>query len=460
MKKIFYCLLSILCFANFGCRKFLTQEPYNNISITDVFKDVEGARTTLTGCYNSLASTNYYLRTFSIYPEVTAGNIKYSRSANQALITSYNFNNDVIVNDMTNFYRTAYAIIYNCNTIIANINNIADANNLQKNKFLADAYCIRALVHFDLARVFSQANNYSTDASHPAITIKNVLSPITSQANPLSSSKEVFSQITNDIDSAIGLYPNSSNIFTLGDAKTYFSLEAAKALKSRVALYKNDWTTTVTLSTDIISSNKYSLIPTSNYVASWSKKNISSESIFELSTGNRISTYLSDYYNPKSTFGQLATTTDLLNLYSIGDVRAKATMFFDSSINSTFYSFTKKYQDLNENGNNIKIIRLSELYLNRAEAYAELDNLTAALTDLNLIRKRGLPSATNFTSTDKQVVLNEIFNERRRELCFEGHAFFDFSRKQKNIVRTDCISTICSFTYPNSKYACIIPQTN
>ncbi len=460
MKKIFYFLLLSSLVGIFGCKKFLTQEPYNNLSITDVFKDLEGARTTLAGCYESLRSTEYYLRSFSIYPEVTAGNVKYSRSANQLLFLSYNFNNDINDNDMVSFYKKAYSIIYNTNTIIANISNIADASAFQKNKMLADAYSIRALVHFDLARVFAQGYNYSVDASHTAVIIKNINTPILTPVGSLNSCKQVFDQVVSDLDSAIFFYPNSVKVFTVGDDRTYFSFDAAKALLGRVSLYKNDWNRAIVLSTEIINSTRYSLIPNASYVASWNKKNISTESIFEIAFGNKTGSSLGDYFNVKSTIVQLAASNDLLSLYSTGDVRAKPSLFFDTVINSFPFSFSKKYQGMNDSANNVKIMRLSEVYLNRAEANAELNNLPAALADLNLIRKRALPSATTFTSADKQVVLNEIFNERRRELCFEGHAFFDFARKQKNIVRTDCISTICSFTYPNSKYACIIPQTN
>jgi starch-binding outer membrane protein, SusD/RagB family len=458
MKKIFYYLLALLIFTFCGCKKFLTQEPYNNLSVTDVFKNLEGARTTLVGCYDDLRATDYYLKTFYIYPEVTSGNIKYSRSANQTLLLSYNFNNDIVTNDMKDFYKIAYGNIYNVNTIIANINDITDASNLQKNRLLADAYAIRALVHFDLARVFAQGYNYSSDASHTGIVVKNSLGSILAPLSTAQSCKQVFNQINNDFDSAIFLYPNSVRVFALGDDKTFFSADAVKALQGRVALYQNDWNKVVGLSTDIIGSNRYSLITNSGYVASWKLKNISAESIFELAFGNRSGGSLGDYYNPKSTNGYLATTTDLLNLFSAGDVRAKTSMFLDTIINGTQYSFTKKYQDLNENSNNIKLIRLSEIYLNRAEANAELNNLTAALVDLNIIRKRANPASVNFASTDKQVILDEIFNERRRELCFEGHTFFDFSRKQKNIARVDCIGSNCSFTYPNNKYACPIPN--
>jgi starch-binding outer membrane protein, SusD/RagB family len=461
MKRITYIIIIFSSVFFVGCKKFLNQEPYNNLSIEDVFKDFEGARTTLAGCYDKLNSSNYYLRTFSIYPEVTAGNIKYSRPSNQALGLSYNFLNSFTDNDMVNFYKNAYALIYNTNTIIANVNKITDANALQKNRLMADAYSIRALSHFDLVRVFGQAYNFTTDASHPAIVIRNKLVDILTPVGSPNTCKELYNQITNDLDSAILLYGNSVKIFTVGDDKTYFSVDAAKALQSRVALYKEDWNKVVTLTNEVISSNRYTLITNAGYVNSWRQKNISTESIFEIAFGIRNAGSLGDFYNPTNNAnGQLAATTDLLNLFSVGDVRAKPSMFKDSILNATLYSFPKKYFGINDTANNIKIIRLSELYLNRAEANAELNNLTAALADLNIIRKRANPASINFVSTDKQIILNEILVERRRELCFEAHTFFDLSRRKKDIVRLDCSGSNCSFTYPNNNYACIIPSTN
>ena len=51
--------------------------------------------------------------------------------------------------------------------------------------------------------------------------------------------------------------------------------------------------------------------------------------------------------------------------------------------------------------------------------------------------------------------------ERRKELCFESHYFFDLSRRQKDIVRNDgCISQTCTLRYPSPKYILPIPQAN
>lgn len=462
MKKVI--LYSILLLSLTSCKKFLYQEPYNSLSLNDIFKDFEGARTTLTGCYDDLKATDYYLRTFSIYPEVTGGNTKYTRTANLALQNSYNFVNDVNVNDMTNFYKNGYSLIYAANNIIANVNQASDASVFQKNSLQAHAFCIRAMVYFDMVRVFSQSMGYTANGSHPAIVARNYnVSILTPAGNP-NTCKEVYDRINSDLDSALLLFANSTNIYpNIGDSRNYFSADAAKALQSRVALYTYNWAKVISTSSDLISTNRYPLITNGNYVNSWNGQAISSESIFELAFGNRPAGSLGDYYNPSTTNNtwQLAASNDLLSLFTVGDIRGQNTMFTSRIVNATTFYSSNKYLGIGAAlGNNIKILRASELFLNRAEAYAETNNLTAALADLNRIKLRANPTAAPFTSTDKQVILTEIFNERRRELCFEGHLFFDISRRKMSLSRVDCNATTCSFAYPDVRFAVVIPNVN
>jgi starch-binding outer membrane protein, SusD/RagB family len=455
-----YSILLTILLGLVSCKKFLEQEPYNRISVNDIFKDLEGARTTLVGCYDNLKATDAYLRDLSVYPEVTAGNIKYARAANQLLLSSYSFLNTPNENDMEGCYRNAYNTIYRANNIFANINRVADANPQQKARLLAEAFMFRAIAHFDLLRIFAQGYGFSPGATHPGIVLRPVNPAATTLPGPPASVKEGYDFVLQDIDSAINRYANSVSIYPSGNDRSWFSQDAALALKARVSLYKEDWPTVITLCNTLISSNRYPLLSNSGYVNAWRGKVILSESIFELAFGNRIGGSLGDYYNPNLTLtGHLAAADDLLSLYASGDVRGRTTMYTSQLRNSITYYFTRKYQGTADSANNLRLFRLSECYLSRAEAYAESGNLTAALADLNLIRRRANPAAPNLVATSASQVLDEIFNERRRELCFEGHAFFDLGRKKKNLVRTDCIGANCSFIYPNERYACPKPLT-
>ena len=100
------------------------------------------------------------------------------------------------------------------------------------------------------------------------------------------------------------------------------------------------------------------------------------------------------------------------------------------------------------------VFRLSEMYLNYAEAEANLGNTVEALKYLNLIRQRvNMPNIASSGGTD---LIQKIHQERRIELCFEGHRFFDLRRWGKaedgagdalgiTITPTDPSNT--SFTY-------------
>jgi starch-binding outer membrane protein, SusD/RagB family len=456
MKKITYILILAVLLSS--CKKFLQEEPYNQIALQDIFKDFEGARTTLVGCYDQLRESNYYLRDMSVFADMAGGNIKHARAGNQFQLETYRFQNAPLntLNNMTGFYVTAYNLLYRCNSIIENVNRVQDADSSKKNRMLADAHAIKAMVHFDLVRVFAQAPNFSSNANHTGIILRRVNTPVIEPQGTPATVKEVYDEVIADAVKAMQFYRNSVDIYD-GDTKFWLSENAVKAFLSRVHLYNKQWQQTVTYSTELINSNLYPLISNAAYNTAWRGKTKLSESVFELAYGNRVGGALGEYYNPASTLAQLAATDDLLNMFDANDVRSKNSMYISGVIESKTWFFTKKYLGIRDTANNIRVFRLSEIILNRAEAYAELNDLPNALLDLNRIRKRGNPLAVDFVSTDKDAIINEILNERRRELCFEGHLFFDLSRRGRNIVRTDCTGLNCTITYPDAKYAVPVP---
>lgn len=452
-------LMIVSLFSMISCKKFLEQEPTNRLSVDDIFKDLEGAVTTLVGAYSNLKNVDYWERRFTLFPELTGGNVKYSRSNNPALLNSYNFanNSQASTNDMTRFYQVGYNTIYRANNIIAYINTIADANELQKNRMLAEAYTFRAMAHFDLVRVFAMPYNFTSDASHEGIVLRTMNTLPIEPVSPPSTVKQVYEQVISDLDSALLLYPNSVPVYKGGSDKTWLSLDAARALKIRVLLYKEEWAGVVGLA-NLLTTSAYPLTSNGSYVNSWRRSssiNMDREAIFMLFARiDQNQASYGDNFNPANTlFGYMAASNDLLNIFQPGDVRGPSSMFITATVSNQQYQFTRKYQGMNDSADNQKIFRISEVILSRAEAYAELDNLPSALTDLNRIRQRANPAIPALTLTNKQEVLDSIFVERRRELCFEGHGLFDITRKKRNLTRNDCTGTNCSLIYPSPLFA-------
>ncbi|MCU0335914.1 MAG: RagB/SusD family nutrient uptake outer membrane protein [Chitinophagaceae bacterium] len=459
-------LIAALAVAGSGCKKFLEQEPYNRLSVNDIFQDLdfqdlEGARTTLIGAYENLADVNYYERALGLYPELTGGNIKYARSSNQAFLNTYFFANGAVPdqNDLAEFYQTAYNTIYRANNMFAYIDRVADANQLQKNRLLAEAYSIRALCHFDLVRVFALPYNYTSGAGHAGIVLRTTNTGADAPVAAPNTVKQVYDRVIADLDSAILLYGNSVPVYAGGDARGYLSADAARALLLRVHLYREDWSSAVTLANQLIATGNYPLTPNSQYVDGWRRRagnQMDREAIFYLFSRTDIPQgSFGDNFNPvNGIFGYMATSNDLLGLFEPGDVRRRESMF----VQTAGFWYTRKYQGMNDSANNQKLFRISEVYLSRAEAQAELNNLPAALADLNTIRRRANPNTPLLNISSQQQVLDSIFVERRRELCFEGHLLFDIARKKRPVVRTDCTGNACNLPYPSTLFAVPIPN--
>ncbi len=102
--------------------------------------------------------------------------------------------------------------------------------------------------------------------------------------------------------------------------------------------------------------------------------------------------------------------------------------------------FSKKYVQPNikwrssDGGSNMSeppypIIRLAELYLDRAECYAALGETESSLKDLNIVRKRaGIPDLTTADISSKMTLMDWVRNERFVELWEEGQRYYDLRR--------------------------------
>lgn len=463
MKNIRYIFLAFVLFTFFGCEKILDKDPLDRISIEDLFKDVPGAKTALNGAYRTLLSSDLYHLNLMAYPDLLAGNIKYSRTVNVRLFDIYNVNQIANSSSLNSTYLRLYDLINNTNNIIFYTPN-ASGVEAQKNRIIAEAKCLRALAHFNLLRVFSRPYNFTADASHLGVVVNLKPRLITDPVPVRSTSAESYQAVITDLLEAIALFDNSSVNVSQGAVQTFFSKNAAKALLAKVYLYANDWDKAYEFADDVIRNGGYTLLTNSNYVASWSGRTPSIESIFEIALETDFSAAsIGSYYEISNSGGlrMYAATNDLLSLYTSTDIRGSSSLFNAFNISGTNYFFTKKYATGGVTATPVKVIRLSEMYLIRAEAAAEKQsiNFTQANADLNTIRRRADTGAAIVNYTNKTDLLDAILLERRKEMAFEGELLFDLLRKGKNITRNDCNATICSLTNDDYRLIMPLPQT-
>ena len=459
--KQYYILFAIFAMSISSCEKLLDKEPTDKLSLEDLFKEVSGAKTALAGAYKALIEEAHYQKNTMVYADLLGGNIKFSKTTNLRLEDVFNFTQNAQESTMNETYAYLYAELNNVNNIIKYTPS-AVGSATEKTKIMAEAKCLRALLHFDLVRVFARPINFTSNGGHLGIPV--ILKPqLFGDPSPQRSTvAQTYEAIVGDLNDAIQAF-DASNAWVLssGSKQNYFTKLSAQALLSKVYLYQNDWDKAYNMADLVIKSNQYTLLTEAAYVGSWTGRTPSTESIFEIAleqtfSGNSLGSY---YDITNNTYRMYAANNDVLGLYSITDVRRSASMFNPITLLGTNYFFTKKYANTGTLSTPVKVLRLSEIYLIRAEAAAEKasPDFTLANADLNLIRKRADASVTNLNLTIKSDLIDAILLERRKELAFEGNLLYDLMRRKKDVVRVDVVAAIKNLPTTDNKLVMPFP---
>ncbi|MGE8344082.1 MAG: RagB/SusD family nutrient uptake outer membrane protein [Flavobacterium sp.] len=466
--SIFFLMLSLQ-----SCSDFLEQEPGTQTSIDELLQNKTGVLQALTGLYTEVEA-NVRPDRYSAYADLQGGNIKFAPVATGGsrgqispainLQQVYSFEDVALTSNFKSFYDSSYDIINQANLILEFTPALTDATEAEKNQIKAEALAIRAYAHFLLSLVYSQDYKYTPDASHLGIiySTESIKSGIQYPARKTVA--ETYTLIINDLQTAIDNYSDASLLS--GPAYSFFNRKNTKALLARVYLQKGDWTNAYEIANDVINNSGVVLTSKETLIAEWEKPDLPvSEILLEFSIpkdteGNVSSSMTQTYgYTTDTNFEKYTASNDLVNLYESADLRkqlflTKSLFTIVSGVQTNLnYNFTKKFQ----NNAGYVASRLSEMYLIRAEAALETNRADLAMADINIIRGRA--NATLLTSTNN--LKENIFLERRKELCFEGFLFFDIARMHKDVSRNDgCIATVCSLTYPSLKYVLPIPTFN
>ncbi len=456
MKKIFIFLI-ILSAGLTSCSDFLIQEPVLTQSNELILSDYAGLNSATAGAYAPLQSANWYGANFILASELRGGNAKNPTNTD---FTSGRYTNEYNWNFTSSatspIWNTSYYVISAANNVINAIPNV-EGDAQDKNNLKAEALFLRALSHFDLVRTYAQPYTYdSTSLGVPVILVSKIDLPARNKVN------EVYKQIVTDLLEAESIISPAYTRSNVTDKKAVVSVYAIQALLSRVYLYMGKWQKSANYATKVINSGKYSLWDQTAYQEVWGKitADTGGEIILQV-FGDRKNTYWGSWdditwmVNPDG-YADVASTADLRDLYSDEDVRSK---MFISHPDAADHFWTLKYPGKpgsNKQENNVVILRLSEMYLNRAEAIykgATIAGVTAE-SDLNAITaKRGASLIASANATN-------LFDERRKELAFEGHIVYDLARLGKSLVRTDYQGTAINkdIPFPSPRWALPIPK--
>jgi starch-binding outer membrane protein, SusD/RagB family len=436
--KLSFAALSLgtMLFAT-SCREMLDIDPRQSIDGNTALTTVPALNAAVISVYDRLQSVALYGRDLIAMPEALSDNGRATNNSGRLVAQFQNQFNAHMGN-----WATAYFAINQCNLILEAAPNVSGITDVQKNSVEGQVHFLRALLYFDLMRVYAYDPTAVVGANNKGgvpLVLKGVLE-VAQTTNPARASiDEVYDQIYADLNAAVAKLPATG-------APHFASKAAAEALFSRVALYRGDYAKTIEMADAAIGMDTTRLATKANYVAGW-RSAVHPESMFELVylTPENIgvneslhTTYstLRDLNNNNLTagWGDVVPTADFLAQFEAGDVR-RALYQEGTAGRGTRNIEVTKFMGKNGQVNldNVPVIRTSEVYLNRLEAKARLGQTDQAILELNRFRNRaGLTPAIPVSQTD---LLAAIAKERRIELAFEGHRWFDLKRTGRDVVK-------------------------
>lgn len=450
MKKniIQYSLLAFLMISLTGCSDFLTVEQKGKTTIPSFLSDPRGLRAGLVGAYNKLYA--YYDGEFSKYPEVAGNMSSISQSSGSSVLKQYNFTPD------PENATTAYYIWYRINEAQVNANNIIQyapiveaaypAEAAKCKKILGQALLFRAHCHFDLVRVYAQPYNYTADASHLGVPVLT-RTPGPNDNPARATVKDVYNQVLSDLNQASGLLTDE-----VATNRFYVSLQAVNAMFSRVYLYMEDWQKAFDYAKRAIANKP--LAQGADYINMYMNLNTPGEAIFRLN-GHDMSGKLKEFYT-----SECFPADTLISLYDADDIRLR--LLRQNGTKKCIKYTATVIPDNQDKHEDPIIFRLSEMYLNAAEAAWNLGRYSDARSYIQAIVERavgGEKAQEVLAGYSDANLINLIRTERVKELCFEGHNFFDITRWKQDLVRErSTASTVQKIAYPSDLFILPIPR--
>lgn len=448
MKKIYKSIaLTVTILGLVSCgNDWLDTKPADGIPTSEAITNYNDALTARTGMYDGLQGnstyTSYYAARMFYYGDVRGEDMQ---ARTQGMRSSSCYEMRYTVDDAPNMWNVPYNVLRRANRLIQAIDNkkVTDAKEEQIGKIYSEALVVRALVHFDLVRIYSMP--YTTD-NGASLGIPIILEPLEKEALPSRNTvAEVYTQVIKDLNSAI-----NSTFLATGKTQGYINLWSAKALLARVYLTKGDNVNALATAEDIIKNSPYKLWTTEEYVDAWQKENGShtNEMIFEvLNNSNDDWTDREGiaYLLNEDGYADAIVTKSFTEMLSKDpkDIRLDVILpaLSDAGLIKQYGKakiFINKFPADPKSGemrlNSLPLLRLSEVYLNAAEAAVKLGNSQdKAALYLNAIVQRANPDAVAIEAAN--VTLERILIERRKELIGEGQRFFDAMRNNETITR-------------------------
>lgn len=470
MKKITIIILGILFFT--ACSEdFITLDPVSELSSSGFYKTQVDINQAVLSAYGGLSLI--YNGTAFRLGEIRSDNTGYSWLPGNP---GYQLGIDEFATPLLadngyveDCWDDCYKVILRTNLVIGRADDAEFTNEDLRNQYVAEAKFIRSLMYFWLNRIFGgvDLNNQLSGV----IKVETEIDPTEAYELGRAPLEEIYDLIIKDLKFAEQYLPDEHSSSDIGRVtkagatgllgKVYMTM-AGYPLNSGNEYYN----LAIQEFESLINNPQYSLVPSYKDLFDVSNKN-TSESLFEIqykkgSSGGETGSPWNNTFAPRfsdkevvqvgNKSGENAPSSDMSNAYETGDPRKYISMrdgwISDATGTLQNDKYVRKYYDVatsgSDNGNNWIDLRLADIYLLYSEALVRTGgNKTTALDFLNQIRERArntpgdpdiqppadlLKDYTLSDLPDDQSFLMAIEKERRVELAFENHRWFDLVR--------------------------------
>lgn len=458
-KSCIVLLMLGLALVNQSCNKWLDVQPSTQTTEEKQFSSEQGYKDALIGIYQKMAQNNSYGKELTYgYLDILAQLYQSKSNANTdtyGQLARYNYTDATVKATLNSLWTTQYSTIAQTNYLLKGIDKdrgLFSTINYQLVK--GEALAARALLHFDLLRLFAAApaSNASTDSQ----TIPYMIAFSVNPSKALSRT-EVLGLVEKDLKDAEALLQIYPDIDQIKDNTSSTSLEvftmfrqnrlnvwAVRALLARVFLYQGNKVEALKYAKAVIDSQKFEFINGNTNTVSpnstTSNTIFSTEHIFSIYKSN-LKDISDRFFKTESSVAEnedlFTTLTNLNNWYEVAvtghaiDIRgpqasnSRWNQFNASTVYSNKYYIGNNVTNVNQKL--IPVIKLSEMYYIAAEASETIEQ---GLVYLNKVRTaRLIPVLSTTTIYTAALLDGELFKEYRKDFYAEGQLWYYYKRK-------------------------------
>lgn len=443
MKKFIY-ILSVLLLLS-GCDA-LNQDPSTSVTVDTAITGVEDLENAVNGAY--------YVATYgdmltvasemSVYADLVGPDSYQPASSGQnaSRLAQYSMTSS----DTYNAYYYLYAAIASVNNALDKAESLEDQEAVAP--YVAELYAMRGLFHFHLATYFASIPT-SGNANEMGIVLADKVFDI-SYIGERASLDDTYDMIVSDFTKAVDSGLNK-------ERKTgHMNYWAALALRARANLYRGDYAAALADAREVMTDSPYVLYTPDNYLKVWSQEGADEMIMEYLQTDTyNAQRYAPGYYTSPRGYSEYGVSPAFYAWLqqNPSDIRSKMVADYSQAPDND-PDFNTGYYPLKYPGNagasvltytnNIKVMRLSEVYLIAAEA--ALHEGEDAASYVNVLRSNRIEGYVPVG----EVTLDDILDERRKELFAEGQVAFDFWRNGKSV-------TNGTFTVSATDFRTVLP---